>query len=142
VGVGEPSIGRLARLNCRYGLVKPAKGKPAAPAKVEVGVSLYTTADQAAQRVSATVEDYRNHGASQSVATVGQYQATILTGYGLPTLVVAAGPRTVAVTVDPKLVGATLNTALTAAAQAAIDATSHFSQGGPVTPAPTTTTTS
>jgi hypothetical protein len=125
-GVAEPNIGRLTYLNCRYGLTTPAKGKPAPQPQLEIGVSLYNSADQAATRVKGTVADYRSHGASQQDAAVGQDPATILLGYGYPTLVVAEGPRTVAVTADPRLIATAPTAGLVAVAQAALVATASF----------------
>lgn len=125
-GIAEPNIGRLTYLNCRYGLTPPVKGKPAPQPQLEIGVSLYDSADQAATRVRGTVEDYRSHGASPQNAAVGNDAATILVGYGYPTLVVAEGPRTVAVTVDPRLVATAPTAGMVALAQAALVATSSF----------------
>lgn len=101
VGKPESSINRLAYLNCRYGVTGTGG---AAPPGVEIGISLYATADAAASRITATVDDYTAHGASSTDATVEQLPATMLTGgvgddYALPTLVVASGQRTVAVSV-------------------------------------------
>lgn len=132
VGVPEPNIGRLAYLNCRYGITKVTVAKKVTTAtKIEIGISLYGTSAHAASRVSGTVEDYRSHGAAPTVTAVGQYSGTTLIGYGDPTLVVAAGPRTVAVTMSAKLVATGQSSALAALAKAALDATDKFSQGGP-----------
>lgn len=101
VGVPDTGIHRLAYLNCQYGVT----GSAAAPARqLEIGVSLYSTAADAAQRISATVDDYTNHGAQSQDVKVADLPATLLTGgigdgYSDPLLVVAAGQRTVAVTV-------------------------------------------
>jgi hypothetical protein len=140
-GIAEPNIGRLTYLNCRYGLPKAVKGKPAPVAQVEIGVSLYRSAAQAAARVQGTIEDYRSHGASQQVAAVGNDSATILIGNGSPTLVVAEGPRTVAITVDARLISAAPTSSLTALAKAALAATSNFAgvAGVTATPSPTGT---
>lgn len=140
-GIAEPNIGRLTYLNCRYGLATPARGKPAPEPQLEVGVSLYDSADQAAARIRGTVADYRSHGASQQDAAVGGDPATILVGYGNPTLVVAEGPRTVAVTVDPKLIAAAPTAGLVAIAQAALAATASFDgvPGVTATPSPSDT---
>jgi len=143
-GVAEPNIGRLTYLNCRYGLTAPVKGKPAPQPQLEIGVSLYDSAGQAATRVRGTVEDYRSHGATQQNAAVGNDAATILVGYGYPTLVVAEGPRTVAVTVDPRLVATAPTAGLVALAQAALVATSSFDgvPGVTATASPSATDTS
>ena len=99
VGKPEPDIHRLAYINCRYGV-----GKDGTPG-IELGVSLYATSADAAQRVTATVDDYTAHGASTSTTEVLGQQATVLSGgigagYDVPTLVVADGQRTVAVSID------------------------------------------
>jgi hypothetical protein len=134
VGVAEPTIGRLARLDCQYGITTAiVKKKPVSTTKVEIGVSLYQTAAQAAARVAGTVQAYRSSGATPTQVAVGQYPATILTGSGEPTLVVAAGPRTVAVTVLHTFVTSGLTTVLPRLAAAALNETANFSQGGPVT---------
>lgn len=101
VGRPEPTIGRLAYLNCRYGVTGTGAN---AKAKVEIGISLYSSADKASSRVAATVDDYTAHGASGQQSTVDGQSATMLTGgvgagYEDPLLVVASGQRTVAVNV-------------------------------------------
>src|SRR5439155_25404113 len=63
VGQPDPTIHRIAYLNCRYGVT--GSGSAAKPS-IEIGVSLYDTADRAAQRITATVDDYTAHGASTS----------------------------------------------------------------------------
>jgi hypothetical protein len=102
VGQAERNIGRISYLNCRYGLT--GRGSAAQP-KVEIGVSLYTTAAKAAARVSATADDYTGHGATSADTPVGGHTGQMLTGgvgagYDVPLLVVASGQRTVAVSVD------------------------------------------
>ncbi len=133
LGIAEPNIGRLTYLNCRYGLAAAVKGKPAPAPQVEIGISLYKSVAQAAQRVQGTIEDYRSHGSTQQAAAAGTFPATILTGYGAPTIVVAAGARTVAVTVLASLIAGTSSTSLVALAKAALDATAQYvgAPGGP-----------
>lgn len=99
VGQPEKDIGRLAYLNCRYGLT--GKGAAAVP-KVEIGISLYATPAKAAARLSATADDYAAHGATSADVTVDGLPGKLLTGgsgtgYDVPLLVVASGQRTVAV---------------------------------------------
>jgi hypothetical protein len=99
VGKAEPDIHRLAYINCRYGVT--GRGKPG----IEIGVSLYASSADAAQRITATVDDYTVHGASTSTTQVLGQQASVITGgigtgYDVPTLVVADGQRTVAVSID------------------------------------------
>jgi hypothetical protein len=130
VGVPEPNIGRLARLDCQYGLAKKVKGKPAPVPNLEIGISLYDTIPRAAQRVQDTVGDYQSHGATPTNVTVGAFPGTVLVGYGAPTLVVAAGPRTVAVTASAKLMGRAPSKGLIGAANFALTKTVKFSQGG------------
>jgi hypothetical protein len=105
VGVPEKNIGRLAYLNCRYGLPASA-GSKGAPS-VEVGISLYDTPAQAQKRLTGTIADYRDHGATQSSTTVSGIDATLLVGtargYDIPLLVLATDQRTVAVSVVEKL---------------------------------------
>ncbi|MCW2540047.1 MAG: hypothetical protein JWN95_1772 [Frankiales bacterium] len=138
VGVAEPNIGRLIYLNCRYGIAKRVKGKPAPGPLLEVGVSLYKTAAQASSRVQATVDDYASQGATSRPVAIGQFPGTLLVGFGSPTLVVNAGPRTVAVTLSTRVVGAAKTaTALRNVASMALDGTTQFSQGGPVAVTPT-----
>jgi hypothetical protein len=144
VGVAEPNIGRLAYLNCRYGVATTSvKGKKVTDTKVELGVSLYKSNQQANSRVRGTIEDYRAHGASETAAALGQFSGATLVGYGKPTLVVAAGPRTVAITASASLLGRSPGKALAAVATAVLDATKDFSDGGvastSVTPSPTST---
>jgi hypothetical protein len=105
VGKAEPDINRIAYLNCRYGVT--GKGAAATP-KVEIGISLYSSARKAADRISATVDDYSAHGATASDTTVSGGPATWLSGgvgadYEVPLLVASSGQRTVAVSVDPSL---------------------------------------
>lgn len=102
VGQPDPSIGRLAYLNCRYGLPTPVPGRPAPkdpePA-IEIGVSLYDSATHAGARVDGTVADYQSSGSRATPLRVGTVNGTALTAPGQPiTLVVASGARTVAVT--------------------------------------------
>jgi hypothetical protein len=140
VGVAEPNIGRVAYLNCRYGVTTAlVKKKKVTTTKVEIGISLYKSADQATRRVQGTIDDYRSHGAAPTNVAVGQFPGTVLLGYGDPTVVVGAGPRTVAVSMNAKLVpaGQTSKT-LVAMAKAALDATQKFSQGATPTSEATT----
>ena len=103
VGVPEPNIGRLAYLNCRYG-IPPQHGATPVEPLIEIGVSLYRTAMQAQARVRGTVYDYLYNNATEANRTVAGQHAVLLTGgvgpgYDVPLLVLAAGQRTVAVSV-------------------------------------------
>lgn len=106
VNLPDAKAGMLARINCRYGIGKAVirKKKRVDPApKIEVSVSLYSTAAQAAGRVTDTVQSWRDSGARQSTITTNGDTATLLLGYGQPLLVVAHGQRTVAVSVQAVL---------------------------------------
>lgn len=103
VGVPQTDIGRLGYLNCRYGLSGDANDPTAVPL-IEIGVSLYTTPQQAQRRLTATVGDYESNGATATALTVRGREATLLTGgqgpgYAVPLLVVTSGQRTVAISV-------------------------------------------
>jgi hypothetical protein len=104
VGLPDRGIGRLAYINCRYGLV----GGAAAVPKVEIGVSLYNSAAQAAKRLDGTIADYVDHGATRTPITVSGHDGSILVGtsrgYDVPLLVVASGQRTIAISVISRLV--------------------------------------
>jgi hypothetical protein len=104
VGLPDRGIGRLAYINCRYGLVGGATAVP----KVEIGVSLYNSAAQAAKRLSGTIADYVDHGATRTPITVSGHGGSILVGsargYDVPLLVVASGQRTIAISVISRLV--------------------------------------
>jgi hypothetical protein len=103
VGQPDKGIGRIAYLNCRYGVT--GHGDAATP-KIEIGISLYSTAARAAARVAATVDDYTGHGATDADTVVASRSGHVLTGgagagYDVPLAVVASGQRTVAVSIDP-----------------------------------------
>jgi hypothetical protein len=126
VGKPEKDIGRLGYLNCRYGLPAGAAQARATPV-IEIGVSLYGTTAEATRRIPNTVDDYVNHGATQSDVSVEGATGTILTGgegagYTNPTVVAASGQRTVAVTIVEKSGGAPTKD-LTALAKLALQRT-------------------
>jgi hypothetical protein len=104
VGLPDRGIGRLAYINCRYGLVGGATAVP----KVEIGVSLYNSPAQAAKRLDGTIADYVDHGATRTPITVSGHDGSILVGsapgYDIPLLVVASGQRTIAISVISRLV--------------------------------------
>lgn len=104
IGTADRTIGRLGYINCRYGVGAGAAAVP----PVEVGVSLYNSAGQAARRAASTVDDYRNNGATPASVTVAGHEATILSstrpGYDIPLLVLSSGQRTVAVSIVSRLV--------------------------------------
>jgi hypothetical protein len=90
-GVAEKSIGRTGRSTCRYGV----RGKSV---PIEVGVSGYRTAAQAAARVKITVSVERDAGARASSTKVGTQPATMLLGQHGSLVVYGDSNRTVAVT--------------------------------------------
>jgi hypothetical protein len=126
VGQPERDIHRIGYLNCRYGVT--GAGAAATP-KVEIGISLYETAKDAAARINATSQDYTAHGATSSDVPVGTHTGTLLTGgtgagYAVPLLVAASGQRTVAVSIDPSVAsGAQLKKAAVALAALALQRT-------------------
>ncbi len=124
VGTPDKTIGRVGYLNCRYGVRNNAM-----PA-VEIGVSLYRTAAKAAARITATADDFGNHGASSAKVQVDGAAATILTGgrgvgYDSPTLVLATGQRTIAVSLGNALPLAGRTKNLTALARLALERTAR-----------------
>lgn len=130
VGVAEPNIGRLAYLNCKYGITTATvKKKPVTTTGVEIGLSLYSTAQQAAKRVQATVDYYLSLGASAHPIRVGQNAGQIMLGVGDTLIVVAAGPRTAAISVTAKILGAGIAAELASLANAVFGATAQFNQG-------------
>ena len=101
VGVPEPNIGRLAYLNCRYG-IPPQHGATPGEPLIEIGISLYRTAAQAQARVRGTIYDYLYNNATEADRTVAGRHAVLLSngigpGYDVPLLVLAAGQRTIAI---------------------------------------------
>ena len=101
VGVPDKNVGRIAYLNCRYGIPAAAPGVSATP-KIEIGVALYDTPAQAQQRLTGTIQDYVANGATSAQVSVAGQPGVILTGgsgtgYTVPLLVAASGQRTVAV---------------------------------------------
>jgi hypothetical protein len=98
-GVAQPSIGRLGRVTCGYGLPTNGRGVP----PVEVGVSTYKDVESATTRVESTVSQLRSIGASQIQATVAGLPATALATGTSFTVVLAQGSRTVVVTVQRSL---------------------------------------
>jgi hypothetical protein len=99
LGVAEPAIGRTGRVTCQYGLAANGGGPP----MLEVGVSTYTDADSAKDRVAATVNALRAGALSQKTATVAGQQATMIGTKADYNLVVASDDRTVAITVSRRL---------------------------------------
>ena len=141
LGIAEPDIGRLTYLNCRYGIGKAVKGKPAPVPQLEIGVSLYKTVAQAQSRVQGTIDDSKSGGARSATIPVGSLTATLLTGVGQPLLVVADGPRTVAITISGSLLKIAPTATLQTLTKTVLDATSNFDgvPGVTATPSPSAT---
>ncbi len=117
----DSAAGQVERINCQYGVAPVKKGSKTTAAKVEVSVSLYASDAEAAARVSSTLEQWRQNGATPHAVSVGGHPATVLTGYQSPLLVVGSGPRTVAVTMVATLVaGAKLDSVMAGIAAAAL----------------------
>ncbi|MBI3688949.1 MAG: hypothetical protein HY241_16715 [Actinobacteria bacterium] len=118
-GQGEPKIGRIGRVTCRYG-VHSSGTATAVP--VEVGLSSYADAAAAAHLIQRTVDQQRDAGASQSDVTVGDTPATVLLAADSSSLVLARGALTVAVTITKEVApadgAAAVLTALATAAMA------------------------
>lgn len=120
VGTPDASIKRKTYINCRYGLAD----KNATPT-IEIQVSLYGTAAEAAARIGPTVTDYESNGATARKIQVDGIPATMLTGgagaaYSSPTVVLAYGQRTVAVGVSSDIAAAKQAGDLTALAALAV----------------------
>jgi hypothetical protein len=127
VGVPEPKIGRLAYINCQYGLhTVVMKKKKITTNLVEIGASLYDSTQQALRRVQGTIGDYLSNGSTKTDVPVNGFVVSILLGYGDPTAVVAAGPRSAAITVNAKLLGTRTREGLTSLAKAVLDATAQY----------------
>lgn len=100
VGVPQDNIGRTARLDCYYGV--PA-GKPVAAAKVWIGLTTYVNEESARKRMTTTIGDEQDTGATVSDVPVGPGRGVLLrTDYWM--LVANRGRITVVVRVLPVLV--------------------------------------
>ena len=117
-GVAEPKINRLGRVTCRYGL-QPLPHNKTSPPRLEVGVSAYTDAESATERVDATVVAARSEGASPREVQVGGKPATALLGPS-PLIVFASDTRTVAITFGHLLVRGDPTKPLVAVAELAL----------------------
>jgi hypothetical protein len=117
-GVPEPKINRLGRVTCRYGM-RPLPGNRTGPPGVEAGVSVYTDAAAAEDRVEATVLAARSEGATPRPVKVAGKPATALLGPS-PLIVVADETRTVAITFAKGLVRGDPTTSLVAVAELAL----------------------
>ena len=100
VGVAQDNIGRTARLDCYYGV--PA-GQPNTTAKVWIGLAGYVNAESARKRLTATVADERETGASVSDVQVGGDRGVLVRNTNW-LLVATRGRTTVVVQVIPVLV--------------------------------------
>lgn len=118
-GVAEPAIARTGRVTCRYGVpVNPtesphnprrrgtgqAAGQPSV-VPVELGLSTYTDAESASQRVDFTVHEQRILGARQTQVTVLNKPAILVSGGRTdPLLVMSDGNLTLALSLVRTLV--------------------------------------
>lgn len=100
VGVPQADIGRTARIDCYYG-VQP--GQPTTTATVWIALAGYTTTDAARRRMTNTVTEERDAGATASDVPVGPDRGVLLRSTHW-TLVAARGRTTVVVRVLPALV--------------------------------------
>jgi hypothetical protein len=100
VGVPLPDIGRTARLDCYYGL---QPGRPLSTATLWVGVTSYTDARHAQDRLATTIDVERDASSHVDEIPVGQGKGTLLRGKAW-TVVALRGSTTVVVTVRPNLV--------------------------------------
>jgi hypothetical protein len=117
----DATVGQVERINCQYGIAALKAGSKLTDTKVEVSISLYSTDQQATDRVASTESAWRDQGAVPHGVSVVGHSATILTGYGKPLLVLAAGPRTVAVTISATVLpAAKLDAALAGVAAKAL----------------------
>jgi hypothetical protein len=95
-GQAEPKIKRTGRVTCRYGV---HKGQHAQAWPLEVGVSAYSDAQSASDRIRFTVNDQRNNGATATEITLGDnVQGTLLITNDASLAVFAKGTATVAIT--------------------------------------------
>jgi hypothetical protein len=95
VGIAEPSISRLSRLDCYYGW---QQGQPLSAAAVTIGLAAYTDASAAQHRAALTVNSARNSGATTSDVLVGKNQAVLIVTQNGQELVMSKGNETVLVT--------------------------------------------
>jgi len=120
VGIAEPSIGRVGRLDCYYGV--PA-GQPVTASAISIGIATYSDAQSAQHRASLTINAARQGGAATSNVKVGSQPAILIANQKDQELVLSEGNRTVLVSalngvLDQSKVGPTL----IALAQKAINA--------------------
>lgn len=97
VGVPEPSIGRVARLDCYYGI---PSGKARGSASVMIGIASYKDASSAQQRLVSSVQALQASGARATNVPVGPDKGVLLSGgqdKNMLTLVVAHGSTSVVI---------------------------------------------
>jgi hypothetical protein len=95
-GQGEPKINRIGRVTCRYAVHKVG---PATVIPVEVGISSYTDATSATDRMRTTIDQERATGASRVDVTVTGVPAVVLLAADSSSLVLARGTLTLAITI-------------------------------------------
>jgi hypothetical protein len=95
-GQAEPKIKRTGRVTCRYGVHKGLH-TPVFP--LEIGVSAYSDAESATNRIQFTINDQRNQGATPTEITLGDnVKGTLLISANASLAVFAKGTATVAIT--------------------------------------------
>ncbi len=100
VGVPQESIGRIARLDCYFGV--PTR-RPLSTATVWVALTSYTDSHHAQRRLTNTIADERTAGSQVNEVPVGPDRGVLLRGKAWM-LVAQRGSTTVVVTVRPDLV--------------------------------------
>jgi hypothetical protein len=102
VGVPQDNIGRVARLDCYYGV---PDGQPAGAAQVWIGLAGYVNEESARKRLTATVADERAASTTASVSEVpvGQGRGVLIRNANWM-LVAGRGKTTVIVQVVPAIV--------------------------------------
>lgn len=104
-GQAEPKIKRTGRVTCRYG-VRKIGARTAIP--LEIGVSAYSDATSATDRIEFTINSQRNQGAQATEFDAGEgVKGTVLITGDNSTAVFAKGTATVAIslTKDSGLTG-------------------------------------
>jgi hypothetical protein len=99
-GVSEPKIKRTGRVTCRYGVRKVGHNLHV---PIDVGISAYSDAASAADRVGYTIDQQRNGGAVSSDVTIDGTKATALVAPGSALLVFARDTETVAISVTKEV---------------------------------------
>lgn len=133
-GMAEPAIHRTGRVTCRYGIAtRPPAGRSVAPSAttsagpdqvastatspapgptadsgvpIELGLSAYSDADRASQRIDFTIHDQEVKGAQATDATIFGISGVMLTTANMSMLALSYGTLTLALSIDPRIVPA------------------------------------